>query len=111
MYEAGADYVVYIPTIIAQAVCRMMLYHNAQILHSIDHSFYIAALQVTSRRLPDIGSLRKKTQVSILARDRKSDVKFHLSDKDGICEGDCLYLMGTQVQIQKAIKKLSYDPQ
>ncbi|WP_324328624.1 NAD-binding protein [Methanospirillum sp.] len=111
LYEAGADYVVYIPTIIAQAVCRMMLYHNAQILHSIDHSWHIAALQVTSRRVTDAGSLRKKTQVSILARDRKGYVMFHLSDKEEICESDCLYLMGTQMQIQKAIKKLSYDPQ
>ncbi len=107
MYEAGADYVVYVPTILAQAVCRMMLYHDAQILHIIGHSLHIAAKQVTCTRPADVGTLRKKTGISILARDRRKKVVFSLSDAEEICQGDCLYLMGTEVQIQKAIKKLS----
>jgi len=84
-----------------------MLYHDAQILHIIGHSLHIAAKQVTCTRPADVGSLRKKTGISILARDRGKEVVFSLSDAEDIRQGDCLYLMGTEVQIQKAIKKLS----
>lgn len=110
MYEAGADYVVYVPTILAQAVCRMMLYHDAQILHIISHSLHIAAKQVTCTWPLQAGFLQKKTGISLLAHDRDGKVTLDVPDFTDIREGDCLYMIGTKEQIQKAIKKLSYDP-
>ena len=38
---------------------------------------------------------------------KRMEARHLLSDAEDIRQGDCLYLMGTEVQIQKAIKKLS----
>jgi Trk K+ transport system NAD-binding subunit len=108
MYKAGANYVINVPSVIAQALGRLILYNASQVLINRRGEFLLVVRYYSvhnTSSLP-ILTVQQETGVSVLAIDHNGQILFPTRKELSVSPGDAVYAFGTPKQIQKFIHYL-----
>lgn len=105
MYQAGANYVINVPSIIAQALGRLILYDSSQVLLNMRGERLLVVRYYDINRIDDIftSDLQIETGATILAIDQKGEIIFPKHKNSRIKPGDAVYAFGTPDQIRRFI--------
>jgi len=108
MYQAGADYVINVPTIIAQALGRLILYDSSQVLMNMRGEDLLVVRYYDIKRTEEstTGEVTAGTGVTIVALDHGGKLIFPGIEEYIIFPGDAVYAFGTPDQIGQFIDYL-----
>ena len=108
MYKAGASYVINVPSVIAQALGRLILYDSSQVLMNRRGEYLLVVRYYSIHNIDNLNihDLQSETGVVILALDHHKEIIFPAGRDTDISPGDAVYAFGTPEQIQKFIKYL-----
>lgn len=108
MYQAGADYVINVPTIIAQALGRLILYDSSQVLLNMrgQNLLVVRYYDVKSTEITSTNAIKTVTGSSVIAIDHSGELIFPGNTDYEIVPGDAVYSFGTPDQISQFIEFL-----
>lgn len=105
MYQAGADYVINVPTIIAQALGRLILYDSSQVLMNMrgENLLVVRYYDIKSTEITSTKAIKTVTGSSVIAIDHSGDLIFPGNTDHEIVPGDAVYSFGKPDQISRFI--------
>ena len=106
MYKAGANYVINVPSVIAQALGRLILYDASQVLINRrgDYLLIVRYYSINNPYPLNISQVESETGVSVVALDHSSEIIFPTGKEEMfIHPGDAVYAFGTPKQIKRFI--------
>ena len=105
MYQAGADYVINVPTIIAQALGRLILYDSSQILLNLrgEYLLIVRYYSINNKEVCHSCDVNAKSSATIVAIDHHGTITFPGDEDFLIYPGDAVYAFGTPSQISQFI--------
>ncbi|PKL59903.1 MAG: hypothetical protein CVV33_05450 [Methanomicrobiales archaeon HGW-Methanomicrobiales-4] len=108
MYKAGANYVINVPSIIAQALGRLILYDSSQVLLNMrgEHLLIVRYYDINQTDILFTSDLHTETGAVILAIDHNGEIIFPRNMNSRIIPGDAVYAFGTPDQIRRIISYL-----
>ncbi len=108
MYQAGADYVINVPTIIAQALGRLILYDSSQVLMNMrgQHLLVVRYHDIKKTHVTSTATIQATTGSVVIAVDHAGDLIFPGDVDQKIVPGDAVYAFGTPDQISRFIDYL-----
>jgi Trk K+ transport system NAD-binding subunit len=108
IYRSGADYVINVPSVIAQALGRLLLFESTQILLNM-HDEYLLVVRyynISEDSPISVEEITHHTGVNILAIDRNGEIIFPVIQETEILPGDAVYALGRHRQIEHFIQSL-----
>ncbi|HWQ66648.1 MAG TPA: NAD-binding protein [Methanospirillum sp.] len=108
IYQAGANYVINVPSIIAQAIGRLILYGSSQVIINMQgkHLLVVRYYDVKRESSISVSEIRNETGITILAIDHQGEIIFPKDVHSVISPGDAVYGFGSPPQITRFIEYL-----
>ena len=106
IYKSGADYVINVPSVIAQALGRLLLFQSSQVLLNMRGEYLlIVRYYDINRPSPlDIREIEINTGARILSIDRKGTILFPRDQTTDVIPGDAVYAFGVPEQIERFLQ-------
>jgi voltage-gated potassium channel len=106
LYRAGADYVALLPRIGGQIIGRILLSGTVSILFDLPNDEKVVMKHVTTRSLPAVGWLKRRTGVRVIGIESKDRSVVAPDDHELLREGDDVIAMGNTAQLKRFIHRL-----
>jgi voltage-gated potassium channel len=109
MYKAGANYVINVPSVIAQALGRLILFDASQVLINREGNYLLIVRYYSINKVSklNISDLEFNTGIKVVALDHDSRIIFPGgNDQMMISPGDAVYVLGKVKQIERFINTI-----
>lgn len=106
MYRAGADYVVVVPSVIAQSVGRIVVFEGSEILATFPDGRRLVVTTAQKPRVHTCSGLSRRSGMKIASLQKGDALPFEPGGSVIVGDGDIVYGIGNDAQVKRFIRLL-----